>query len=76
MLLFSITLSLKDVITEEDDAETLKGAVKRVLKRYTFFDLETTIVHDLEGNKGALERLIINNYTEEVPKVLRKVCKL
>ena len=74
--MFSISLRLKDVIVEEDDAETLKSAVKHVLKRYTFFDLETTIVHDLEGDKGALERLIINNYTEEVPKVLRKVCEL
>ena len=56
-----------------NDTQEVKTALKAVLKRYTFFELETSIVEDLEGQNGTIEKLIIDHYTDAVPTVLRKV---
>ena len=55
--------------------EDIRIAVMDVLDKFTFFEDAYEIMYDWEGEgvKGALQKKIVNEYTDEIPNILRKV---
>ena len=48
-------------------------AVREVIDTYTFFDDAYDKVNEWSGKKGELQRLIVDEYTEIIPTLMREV---
>ena len=48
-------------------------AVLEVIDTYTFFDDAYDKVNEWSGKQGELQRIIVNNYTDIIPTVMREV---
>ena len=53
--------------------EDISIAVMDVLDKYTFFEDAYEVLDTWEGEEGKLQKKIINEYTDEIPTILRKV---
>ena len=51
----------------------LKSALKEVIDAYTFFDDAYDKIHEWSGPEAKLQNTIINNYTNEIPFLMREV---
>ena len=66
---------IKDVNGTYNDTQ-IKDAFKEVIDTYTFFDHAYDNIKDWSGPKGKLQKDIIDNYTNEIPFVMREVSSL
>ena len=44
-----------------------------MIDTYTFFDHAYDKMQEWEGRGGVLEKMIVNNYTDKIPDVMREV---
>ena len=51
----------------------LKSALKEVIDAYTFFDDAYDKIHEWSGPEAKLQNTIINDYTNEIPILMREV---
>ena len=55
---------------EETD---IKEAVWEVIDTYTFFDHAYDKIREWSGTRGELQRIIVNQYTDIIPALMREV---
>ena len=68
--------SLVDLVRQVNDtysSSQLKSALKEVIDAYTFFDDAYDKIHEWSGPEAKLQNTIINNYTNEIPLLMREV---
>ena len=59
--------------THNYTSEDIKTAVLDVLDKYTFFEDAYETLYEWTDGQGALQRKILDEYTDMVPQILRKV---
>ena len=69
-------IRLAPLVNDSSDSYNLEDisiAVLDVLDKYTFFEDAYETLSEWKGGKGALQRKIVDEYTDEIPQILRMV---